>query len=57
MACPANCVLRTCAAADIAVTAARLLLDASWTGRADVPSVAPDDLAPEGMAEILSGVL
>ncbi|MBU6534377.1 NAD(P)H-binding protein [Streptomyces mayonensis] len=57
MAYPADRVLRTCATADIAVTAARLLLDASWTGRADVPFVAPDDLTPEGMAEVLSGVL
>ncbi|CAM5674683.1 NAD(P)H-binding protein OS=Streptomyces tendae OX=1932 GN=GUR47_03860 PE=4 SV=1 [Streptomyces tendae] len=57
MACAADRVLRTCATADIAATAARLLLDASWTGRADVPLVGPDDLTPEGMAEVLSDVL
>ncbi|GHI93160.1 NmrA family transcriptional regulator [Streptomyces olivaceus] len=57
MAYPADRVLRTCATGDIARTAARLLLDDSWTGRADVPFVAPDDLTPEGMAEVLSGVL
>ncbi|MFE2429011.1 NAD(P)H-binding protein [Streptomyces sp. NPDC059373] len=50
-------VLRTCATRDIATTAARLLLDDSWTGRDDVPLVAPDDLSPEGMARILSEVL
>ncbi|EMF28823.1 NAD(P)H-binding protein [Streptomyces pseudogriseolus] len=50
-------VLRTCATADIAATAARLLLDTSWTGRADVPVIGPDDLTPEGMAQVLSEVL
>ncbi|MEU0593751.1 NAD(P)H-binding protein [Streptomyces ardesiacus] len=54
---PADRVLRTCATADIAATAARLLLDDSWTGRADVPLVGPDALTPAGMAEILSEVL
>ncbi|MDT0614698.1 NAD(P)H-binding protein [Streptomyces lancefieldiae] len=53
----ADRVLRTCATADIAATAARLLLDDSWTGRADVPLVGPDDLTPEGMAEVMSDVL
>ncbi|MFF0584458.1 NAD(P)H-binding protein [Streptomyces sp. NPDC003781] len=57
MAYAADRVLRTCATADIAATAARLLLDDSWTGRADVPLVGPDDLTPEGMAEVLSDVL
>jgi uncharacterized protein YbjT (DUF2867 family) len=57
MAYPADRVLRTCATADIAATAARLLLDGAWTGRADVPLVGPDDLTPEGMAEVLSEVL
>ncbi|WP_121702890.1 NAD(P)H-binding protein [Streptomyces sp. E5N298] len=50
-------VLRTCATGDIAATAARLLLDDSWTGHADVPLVGPDDLTPMGMAEVLSDVL
>ncbi|OWA22264.1 NmrA family transcriptional regulator [Streptomyces sp. CS159] len=57
MAYAADRVLRTCATADIAATAARLLLDDSWTGRADVPLVGPDDLTPEGMAGVLSDVL
>ncbi|MFC9468193.1 NAD(P)H-binding protein [Streptomyces coelicoflavus] len=57
MAYAADRVLRTCATADIAATAARLLLDDSWTGRADVPLVGPDDHTPEGMATVLSGVL
>jgi uncharacterized protein YbjT (DUF2867 family) len=50
-------VLRTCATGDIAATAARLLLDGSWTGRDDVPLVGPDDLSPEGMARVVSEVL
>jgi uncharacterized protein YbjT (DUF2867 family) len=50
-------VLRTCATRDIAATAARLLLDGSWTGYDDVPLVGPDDLSPEGMARVLSEVL
>ncbi|MFA3878474.1 NAD(P)H-binding protein [Streptomyces sp. MMCC 100] len=57
MAYAADRVLRTCATADIAATAARLLLDDSWTGRADVPMVGPDELTPAGMAEVLSEVL
>ncbi|MFB7595354.1 NAD(P)H-binding protein [Streptomyces sp. NPDC056160] len=50
-------VLRTCATADIAATAARLLLADSWTGQEDVPLVGPDALTPEGMAEVVSLVL
>lgn len=50
-------VLRTCATGDIAATAARLLLDGSWTGQEDVPLVGPDDLTPEGMARVASEVL
>ncbi|MGQ4384076.1 NAD(P)H-binding protein [Streptomyces sp. SAS_270] len=50
-------VLRTCATRDIAGTAARLLLDGSWTGYEDVPLVGPDDLSPAGMARIISEVL
>ncbi|MGP3924139.1 NAD(P)H-binding protein [Streptomyces sp. 8N616] len=49
--------LRTCATRDIAATAARLLLDGSWTGQDDVPLVGPDDLSPEGMAGVVSEVL
>ncbi|MFF4394044.1 NAD(P)H-binding protein [Streptomyces sp. NPDC001480] len=50
-------VLRTCATRDIAATAARLLLDGTWTGQDDVPLVGPDDLTPKGMAQVVSEVL
>ncbi|MFJ3306408.1 NAD(P)H-binding protein [Streptomyces sp. NPDC086549] len=50
-------VLRTCATRDIAATAARLLLDGSWTGQQDVPLVGPDDLSAEDMAQVVSEVL
>ncbi|MEV0115708.1 NAD(P)H-binding protein [Streptomyces sp. NPDC050844] len=50
-------VLRTCATRDIAATAARLLLDTSWTGQADVPLVGPDDLSPEAMAQVVADVI
>ncbi|MEU6769740.1 NAD(P)H-binding protein [Streptomyces sp. NPDC046759] len=50
-------VLRTCTTRDIGDTAARLLLDDSWTGQADVPVVGPDELTPQGMARIVSEVL
>ncbi|MFE6165810.1 NAD(P)H-binding protein [Streptomyces sp. NPDC056486] len=50
-------VLRTCATDDIAATAARLLLDDSWAGQEDIPLVGPDDLSPEGMAQVISEVL
>ncbi|WP_030674291.1 NAD(P)H-binding protein [Streptomyces cellulosae] len=53
----ADRVLRLCATRDVAATAARLLLDDSWTGQEDVPLVSPDDLTPEGMADVLSEVL
>ncbi|MFJ4585032.1 NAD(P)H-binding protein [Streptomyces echinatus] len=52
-----NRVLRTCATRDIAATAARLLLDSSWTGQHDVPLVAPDELTAEAMAQVVSEVL
>ncbi|MGW3461510.1 NAD(P)H-binding protein [Streptomyces olivaceoviridis] len=50
-------VLRTCTTRDIGATAARLLLDGSWTGQEDVPMVGPDTLTPEGMAGVVSEVL
>ncbi|MFD9902772.1 NAD(P)H-binding protein [Streptomyces sp. NPDC059063] len=50
-------VLRTCATRDVAATAARLLLDGSWTGQEDVPLVGPDGLTPEDMARVVSEVL
>ncbi|MBV9793683.1 MAG: NmrA family NAD(P)-binding protein [Actinobacteria bacterium] len=42
---------------DIAAAAAALLLDASWSGRARVPLVSPDNLTPTGMAEVISDTL
>jgi uncharacterized protein YbjT (DUF2867 family) len=50
-------VLRTCTTRDVGATAARLLLDGSWTGQDDVPLVGPDELTPDGMARVLSEVL
>jgi uncharacterized protein YbjT (DUF2867 family) len=47
----------TAATRDIAATAATLLLDRSWTGFADVPVVAAEDLSPLDMARIMSEVL
>ncbi|MET9618047.1 NAD(P)H-binding protein [Kitasatospora indigofera] len=42
------------AAADIAAAAARLLLDRSWTGTADVPVLGPQDLSPNDLARIMT---
>ena len=42
---------------DIAATAARLLLDRSWTGAGSVPVLGPEDLSPEDMARTMSEVL
>lgn len=47
----------TCATRDIASAAARLLLDASWAGSAEVPVLGPEDLSGDDMAEIMSEVL
>jgi len=49
--------LLTVATADIAQRAAELLIDPAWTGQDDVPVVGPDNLTPDGMAEVLSQVL
>jgi uncharacterized protein YbjT (DUF2867 family) len=49
--------LAAVATADIARTAAQLLIDPSWTGRADVPVRAPQDHTPDEMAQIMSEVL
>jgi uncharacterized protein YbjT (DUF2867 family) len=46
-----------CAIRDIASVAARLLLDSSWTGQADVPVLGPEDLSCDEMAQIMSDVL
>jgi uncharacterized protein YbjT (DUF2867 family) len=47
----------TVATRDIAAVAARLLLDGSWTGQAEVPVLGPEDLCPDDEAAIMSEVL
>jgi uncharacterized protein YbjT (DUF2867 family) len=47
----------TCATRDIAAVAARLLLDSSWSGVAEVPVLGPEDLSQHDMAKIMSEVL
>lgn len=47
----------TCATRDIAAVAARLLLDGTWSGRADVPLLGPEDLSFDEMAAIMTDVL
>jgi uncharacterized protein YbjT (DUF2867 family) len=42
---------------DIAASAARLLLDASWTGRGGLAVLGPEDLSPNDMAAIMTDVL
>src|SRR5580693_6949086 len=42
---------------DIAAAAARLLLDASWSGTGEVPLLGPEDLSFNDMAGIMSQVL
>lgn len=49
--------LPTVATRDIASVAARLLLDATWTGQEDVPLRGPEDLSQNDMAAIVSEVL
>ena len=49
--------LPTVATRDIAAAAARLLLDASWSGVDEVPLLGPEDLSFSDMAEIMSEVL
>ena len=47
----------TCATRDIAVAAAKLLLDDSWSGQDSVPILGPEDLSHNDMAQIMSEVL
>ena len=47
----------TCATQDIAAVAARLLLDRTWNGTADVPVLGPEDLSHDEMATVMSEVL
>lgn len=49
--------LPTCATRDIAATAAKLLLDDSWSGQDSVPILGPEDLSYNDMAQIMSEVL
>ncbi|WP_433176511.1 NAD(P)H-binding protein [Actinoallomurus sp. CA-150999] len=49
--------LPTVATRDIATVAARLLLDATWTGRDEVPVLGPEDLSGNDMAAVISEVL
>ncbi|MEV7099596.1 NAD(P)H-binding protein [Amycolatopsis sp. NPDC051045] len=42
------------AVADIAATAAGLLLDRSWTGAGSVPVLGPQDLSPDDLARIMT---
>jgi uncharacterized protein YbjT (DUF2867 family) len=49
--------LLTVATRDVATVAAALLLDTSWSGQARVPVVGPDNLTPDGMAEVISDTL
>jgi uncharacterized protein YbjT (DUF2867 family) len=49
--------LPTVATRDIAAAAARLLLDAGWTGFGEVPLLGPEDLSFNDMAGIMSDVL
>jgi uncharacterized protein YbjT (DUF2867 family) len=46
-----------CATRDIAAVGARLLLDRSWTGFAEVPVLGPEDLSHREMMQIMSEVL
>jgi uncharacterized protein YbjT (DUF2867 family) len=49
--------LPSCATSDIAAVAARLLLDDSWSGCADIPVLGPEELSFNDMAQIMSEVL
>jgi len=52
-----NRKLPSVATRDIAAAAARLLLDETWSGAAEVPLLGPEDLSFNDMAEIISEVL
>ncbi|MFD0699000.1 NAD(P)H-binding protein [Paenibacillus sp. GCM10027628] len=47
----------TCATRDIAVVAAKLLLDHTWSGQDRVPVLGPENLSFNDMAQIMSEVL
>jgi uncharacterized protein YbjT (DUF2867 family) len=48
--------LPSCATRDIAATAARLLVDESWSGNGHVAVLGPEDLSYNNMAQIMSEV-
>lgn len=47
----------TVATSDIAAVAANYLMDTTWKGQEEVPVLGPEDISPNGMAEVLSDVL
>ena len=57
MANAADRPLPAVATRDIAAAAAALLLDTTWSGQASVPVAGPDNLTPDGMAEVISDTL
>jgi uncharacterized protein YbjT (DUF2867 family) len=50
-------VFHVIATADIAAKAAELLLDHTWTGQEHIPLLSSDNLTPNQIAEVISGVL
>ncbi|WP_067534976.1 NAD(P)H-binding protein [Nocardia crassostreae] len=54
---PADHAAPLVATRDIAAAAARLLLDRTWSGTAEVPVLGPQDLTPNDMAHTMSQVL
>lgn len=49
--------LRLVATRDIAAVAARLLLDATWTGQEEIPLLGPENLSYDDIAAVISEVL
>jgi uncharacterized protein YbjT (DUF2867 family) len=49
--------LPSCATRDIAAVAARLLLDANWSGQQELAVLGPENISFNDMAEIMSDVL
>lgn len=56
-AAPADVAEPAVATRDVAALAARLLLDASWSGVEAIPMMGPQDLAPDEMAAIMAQAL
>jgi uncharacterized protein YbjT (DUF2867 family) len=53
----ADTVLNNVATSDIADAASNFLLRRDWQGQERVPLIGPDDLTPNQMAEVMSGIL